>query len=774
MEEAKLVAASAIALAVTLFMIFWLRPLARKLGLVDRPGGRKAHRGRVPLVGGLCFFAGTVAGLAYLGVRDVFVASLLVPCVLMVATGAIDDLTNLSVRSRLVIQVATSVLVVAATGVHLDTAGQLFGESELPLGLLGIPITIVAVIGLVNAFNMLDGIDGLAAGMAMVTIGAILLFAGGALAATLGVVLLLQVLLAALVPYLCVNLGWPDGRKVFMGDAGSTLLGFALAWSLVYLAQRPVGVLAPVDTLWCVALPVIDTLAVMVRRMRAGRSPFKPDRQHLHHLLLDAGCRPRQALALILLAASVFAAVGYGLRDAPEIVSLTVFAGAGALYVLRLPQLLQVFAAAIRRARVAAPVVSAPSVRELTASVAAVAAARPHRPGAIRALCVLGGAPDAAQIAPIMQRLAEDDRFETQICLATPARRAPNDVLSLFGIRADVEVPVERRGVSLAEVTSATLDRMHRVIDDFRPDVVLVPGDSTPTVAASLAASYQQIPVASVEPSGRLRKLDAASRKVAGSLATWHFAASDKAGRGLMAEGVPADRIMVTGDPAQHTLRAALQTLAHDDERRRALDQRFDMLRSGHPLLLVVCHERLGERLEPLARALRRLSMRRSDLDIACLIEPSRSGDGIDGSLGALPNVHVVPRGDVLATAYLLQAATLILAASEDAANEAARVDRPLLVLNREGEPRACDGAPLRHVDVHEHAICDVVLSVLNDGSARDSLRPARQDQAPDACERIADSLASLRQPALPDTRDVGLAAAIALDPGLERVREIS
>ncbi|HWI23526.1 MAG TPA: MraY family glycosyltransferase, partial [Lysobacter sp.] len=152
-------AASAIALAVTLFMIFWMRPLARKLGLVDRPGGRKAHRGRVPLIGGLCFFAGTLAGLAYLGVVDRFVASLFVPCVLMVATGAIDDLTSLSVRSRLVIQVATAGLVIAATGVYLDNAGQLFGENELPLGLLGIPITIIAVIGLVNAFNMLDGID---------------------------------------------------------------------------------------------------------------------------------------------------------------------------------------------------------------------------------------------------------------------------------------------------------------------------------------------------------------------------------------------------------------------------------------------------------------------------------------------------------------------------------------------------------------------------------------------------------------------------------------
>ena len=99
MEEAKLVAASAIALAVTLFAIFSLRPMARRLGLVDKPDGRKLHRGRVPLIGGLCFFLGTVAGLTSLGYVDSFVASLLVPCALIVMTGAVDDLNNLSVKS---------------------------------------------------------------------------------------------------------------------------------------------------------------------------------------------------------------------------------------------------------------------------------------------------------------------------------------------------------------------------------------------------------------------------------------------------------------------------------------------------------------------------------------------------------------------------------------------------------------------------------------------------------------------------------------------------
>src|SRR5688500_2373915 len=272
MEDAKLVAASAIALAVTLFAIFSMRPLARRLGLVDKPGERKYHRGRVPLVGGLCFFFGTVVGLIYLGYVDRLVASLLVPCTLIVMTGVVDDLYELSVKSRLVIQACAAFLVIAATGVYFDHSGLLLAGHELRFGVIGVPITIIAVMGLMNAFNMLDGIDGLAASLAMVSIAAILLFFANASWPMLSVVLLLQILFASLIPYLCVNLGWPDGRKIFMGDAGSTLIGFLLAWSLIFLSHEEIARLAPVDALWCVALPVMDTLAVMYRRVRKGLS----------------------------------------------------------------------------------------------------------------------------------------------------------------------------------------------------------------------------------------------------------------------------------------------------------------------------------------------------------------------------------------------------------------------------------------------------------------------------------------------------------------------
>lgn len=159
------------------------------------------------------------------------------------------------------------------------------------------------MIGLLNAFNMMDGIDGLAGGLALVSIGAILLFVSKTPLS--GAITVMVLLAAASLPYLAVNLGL-IGRKVFMGDAGSMVVGYLIAWTLIRLSQTPGTHLPPVDVLWCVALPVLDTLAVMYRRLCQRQSPFKPDRGHIHHILMSAGLGSRSTLiALVALAGSI-------------------------------------------------------------------------------------------------------------------------------------------------------------------------------------------------------------------------------------------------------------------------------------------------------------------------------------------------------------------------------------------------------------------------------------------------------------------------------------
>lgn len=286
----------------SLLAIIVLRSFAGALGLVDHPNDRKHHVGSVPLVGGLAIFIGVFVGACVWGRFQIFGQMLLSTSCVLVVLGAMDDRHDLSVRVRLAVQTVLILTVIASTGVYIHSLGHIFGY-ELALGWFGVPVTIVAVIGLLNAFNMMDGIDGLAGSLTLVSIAAIVLFAGTN--TVQGSLVLMSLLAIAAIPYLAANLGFM-GRKIFMGDAGSMVVGYLLAWTLIRLSQQPGSHLSPVNVLWCVALPVLDTLAVMYRRLRQRKSPFKPDRGHIHHILMGAGLNSRASLvALIALAGSI-------------------------------------------------------------------------------------------------------------------------------------------------------------------------------------------------------------------------------------------------------------------------------------------------------------------------------------------------------------------------------------------------------------------------------------------------------------------------------------
>ncbi|MEW9570447.1 undecaprenyl/decaprenyl-phosphate alpha-N-acetylglucosaminyl 1-phosphate transferase [Rhodanobacter sp. Si-c] len=306
MQELRFVLDAMVAACISAVAIVVMRRFAIVLGLVDHPDQRKQHLGDVPLVGGLAIFVGMLAGVACYGAFHGFEGTLLETAAVLALLGALDDRFGLSVRDRLLIQTIAILTVIATTGVYIHTLGYIFGH-EVELGWFGVPMTVTAVIGLVNAFNMMDGIDGLAGCLTLVSIGAIILFAFPT--PLHGIITLLALLAAATLPYLAVNLGLMGG-KIFLGDAGSTLIGYLLAWSLIRLSQMPQTHLSPVDVLWCVALPVFDTLAVMYRRMRGGRSPFNPDRGHIHHILLDAGFGPRATLIALVILAIGLASVG--------------------------------------------------------------------------------------------------------------------------------------------------------------------------------------------------------------------------------------------------------------------------------------------------------------------------------------------------------------------------------------------------------------------------------------------------------------------------------
>ena len=293
-------------------VLFFMRKVARHVGLVDKPSGRKVHTGNIPLVGGVAICI-TIVQYIYSHPGMINHANLYMCCIVgLTIVGALDDRYDLSVKIRMLVQTLISIAMIYFAQAELVTLGDIlgFGDISLGYGYVGGLITILAVIGCINAFNMVDGIDGLLGGLSVVTFGAIGILLSISNEQSLSYLCLL--LVVCMIPYIVMNLGIIGReRKVFMGDAGSMMIGFTVIWLLIGASQTPGNpMIRPVTALWLIALPLMDMVAIMVRRLKQGKSPFKPDREHLHHICQRLGCSPTQTLILICSIASVFAGVG--------------------------------------------------------------------------------------------------------------------------------------------------------------------------------------------------------------------------------------------------------------------------------------------------------------------------------------------------------------------------------------------------------------------------------------------------------------------------------
>lgn len=295
----------------SLATIFIMRKFAKTIGLVDKPNARKLHSGAIPLVGGISI---CISILYFLfNNPDILPnAELYATCILLlVGVGALDDKFDLSFKLRFAIQAALSVAMMVVGGIELNTIGDILGSGEvITLGWFGYLVTIIAVVGAINAFNMVDGIDGLLGGLSIVTFGGLGLMLN--YDGQYNLAYLCLVLIVVISPYILLNLGaFGRKRKVFMGDAGSMLIGFTVIWLLLLSSQNGTAPpLRPVTALWLIALPLMDMAAIMIRRIRRGDSPFKPDREHLHHIFQRLGFTSTQTLVVICLISTLFAGIG--------------------------------------------------------------------------------------------------------------------------------------------------------------------------------------------------------------------------------------------------------------------------------------------------------------------------------------------------------------------------------------------------------------------------------------------------------------------------------
>jgi UDP-GlcNAc:undecaprenyl-phosphate GlcNAc-1-phosphate transferase len=304
----------------------WVIALGNRWGAVDSPGPRKIHTEPVPRIGGISIFVAFMVGTSYaafasgflpsnFSVKGAYWGSLTAAALVIFLMGLVDDVRGLSFRWKFLVQIAAG-LVVWAFGFRIELLALPFGLPVLDLGPFSVVVTLLWIVAVTNAINLIDGLDGLAAGMALIstTTVAVIALYGGRVAVTAAAVALVGSLLGFL-PY---NF---SPARIFLGDSGSMLLGFLLAVLSIHASQKGATAIAVLAPILVVGVPLIDTgLAILRRLYRLGRTArenenrfvyfvrnatviFLPDRGHLHHRLLDLGLSQRLAVLTLYLGA---------------------------------------------------------------------------------------------------------------------------------------------------------------------------------------------------------------------------------------------------------------------------------------------------------------------------------------------------------------------------------------------------------------------------------------------------------------------------------------
>lgn len=301
------------ALFLSLFVVPATIVLARKVGAVDHPKERSSHSIQTTRLGGLGIAASLVLSCLMFLPFNAFVWAFLTGLLVIIATGLIDDIAGIGPRWKFVGQIVAAGAFVGLGGGSLVNLGNFLGLGQITLDLLAIPFTIFCMVGAINAFNLSDGLDGLAAGLAAITAMFFAYFSWHI--GAMDLLLVCVAMLGAVMGFLRYN-SYP--AKLFMGDCGSLTLGYVLAALLVSGSQRDGHHIPLVAWAMVLALPLLDTLLVMARRMRYGHSPFLPDRTHLHHRLMTLGLAHPGVVAVMYAAMACFGVLALVLKGYPD------------------------------------------------------------------------------------------------------------------------------------------------------------------------------------------------------------------------------------------------------------------------------------------------------------------------------------------------------------------------------------------------------------------------------------------------------------------------
>ena len=369
----------------------------------------------------------------------------------------------------------------------------------------------------------------------------------------------------------------------------------------------------------------------------------------------------------------------------------------------------------------------------------------------MKVLTVFGTRPEAIKMAPLVHALAKDPHFEAKVCVTAQHREMLDQVLKLFSIVPEYDLNIMQPGQGLTEITCRILEGLKPVLESFKPDVVLVHGDTTKTMAASLAAFYQRIPVGHVEAGLRTGDLSSpwpeeGNRTLTGHLATYHFAPTETSRQNLLRENIADNRITVTGNTVIDALFWVRDRVLSDEALHNELTQRYPFLANGKKMILVTGHRResFGRGFEQICHALAEIAANNPDVQIVYPVHLNPNvSEPVKRILGHVENVILIEPQDYLPFVWLMNRAWLILTDSGGIQEEAPSLGKPVLVMREMTErPEAVSAGTVCLVGTDSQRIVNEVTRLLQDESAYQAMSRAHNPYGDGhACHRILSAL---------------------------------
>lgn len=369
----------------------------------------------------------------------------------------------------------------------------------------------------------------------------------------------------------------------------------------------------------------------------------------------------------------------------------------------------------------------------------------------MKTLCIFGTRPEAIKMAPLVKALAADDRFEAKVCVTGQHREMLDQVLELFSISPDFDLNIMKPGQDLTDVTTSILQGLKSVLSEFKPDIVLVHGDTATTFAASLAAYYQQIPVGHVEAGLRTGNLyspwpEEGNRKLTGALANLNFAPTETSRANLLREGMDPNNIVVTGNTVIDALLDVVKRLDQDQQLLAQASAPADFLDPSRKLILVTGHRResFGDGFERICQALMEVAQQHPEVDIVYPVHLNPNvREPVNRLLNGISNIHLIAPLDYLPFVHMMSRAHIILTDSGGIQEEAPSLGKPVLVMRDTTErPEAVSAGTVKLVGTNTLDIVRELNRLLVDTAAYQAMSYAHNPYGDGkACERIIEAL---------------------------------